>query len=61
LVRRLAHRIPEHRPSHWILLLGADRLDLIEHRVVRGSVVLPVLVVGAAGFLAALRLVRRFA
>jgi hypothetical protein len=61
LVRRVAHRIPEHRRSRWVLLLGADRLDVLEHRVARGwGLVLP-LAVGAAAFLVALRLARRFA
>jgi hypothetical protein len=29
-LRRFAHRIPDHRVSHWLLLLAADRLDVLE-------------------------------
>jgi hypothetical protein len=61
LVRRFAHRIPEHRPSRWILLLGADRLDLLEHRAAHGWVLVPTLAVGAVAFVAAFRLARRLA
>lgn len=32
LVRRVAYRIPEHRARHWALLLGADRIDVLEAR-----------------------------
>lgn len=31
-LRRAAYRIPEHRASRWVLLLAADRLDVLEHR-----------------------------
>jgi hypothetical protein len=34
LVRRIAHRIPDHRVSHWMLLLLADRIDVVESLVV---------------------------
>lgn len=30
VVRRAAHLIPDHRLSHWLLLLVADRLDVIQ-------------------------------
>lgn len=30
VVRRAAHLIPDHRASHWLLLLLADRIDVIE-------------------------------
>jgi hypothetical protein len=30
LIRRVAHRIPEDRVSHWMLLLAADRIDVIQ-------------------------------
>jgi hypothetical protein len=32
LMRRSAYRVPEHRPSHWLLLMLADRVDVAEHR-----------------------------
>jgi len=37
LVRRLAYRIPEHWASHWMLLLGADRVDFWGHRLIKGA------------------------
>lgn len=30
LIRRIAYRIPEHRARHWMLLLTADRIDVME-------------------------------
>jgi len=30
MVRRAAHRIPDHRVAHWMLLLLADRIDAVE-------------------------------
>ena len=34
-LRRAAYRVPEHRPSHWMMLLFADRIDVVEHDVKR--------------------------
>lgn len=36
IMRRRAYRIPEHHARHWMLLLAADRVDVLEGRV--GSV-----------------------
>jgi hypothetical protein len=36
-LRRLGYRIPEHRTTHWLVLLLADRVDVFEDRVRRGS------------------------
>lgn len=33
LMRRLGYRIPEHRTSHWMTLLTADRVDVLEGRL----------------------------
>lgn len=30
-LRAMAYGIPDHRPSHWIALVLADRVDVIEH------------------------------
>lgn len=30
LIRRIAYRIPEQRARHWMLLLTADRIDVME-------------------------------
>jgi hypothetical protein len=46
-VRRAAYRLPEWRALRWVLLLAADRIDVVEHRLARGWIVLPGL--GALG------------
>ncbi len=33
LIRRLAYQIPEHHSRHWMLLLGADRVEVLLRRV----------------------------
>ncbi len=35
VMRRAAYEIPEHHTSHWLVLLLADRVDAMEHRLVR--------------------------
>lgn len=45
MLRKLAYRVPEHRPSRWSLLLAADRIEALGHRA-RGSAWL-VLAMGA--------------
>jgi hypothetical protein len=35
IMRRAAYHIPEHRTSHWLWLLLADRVDAIEHGYAR--------------------------
>lgn len=30
LVRRLAYRVPDYRPKRWLLLVLADRIDVLE-------------------------------
>ena len=32
-IRRFAYRYSEGRAAHWLLLLGADRVDALEHHV----------------------------
>lgn len=58
LVRRAAYRVPEHRPARWALLLAADRVDVLEHRVRSGWWVLPAAAALALGYLAVSRLER---
>jgi len=55
LLRRFAYRIPEHQGRHWLLLMLADRVDVIEHRLGRGKWLL----LGATAF-AGIGLARRF-
>lgn len=31
VVRRLAYRIPDYEPRRWMLLMLADRIDVLEH------------------------------
>jgi hypothetical protein len=50
LLRRAAYRLPDHRASRWALLLGADRVDVLEHRLARAWLVLPALGALALGF-----------
>ena len=35
VIRRAAYEIPEHKPSHWALLMAADRVDVLEHGLTR--------------------------
>lgn len=57
LVRRAAYRIPAHRPGRWLLLRAGDRIDVLEHRLARGWVVLPAAAALAVGYLLASRAV----
>ncbi len=58
LLRRLAYRVPEYRATRWALLLGADRLDVLEHRLRRGWLALPAAAALAAGYWAVSRALR---
>ncbi|HVY49712.1 MAG TPA: hypothetical protein VHB21_27650 [Minicystis sp.] len=41
MLRAAAYRVPEHLARHWLLLLAADRVDVVEHRLGRASKWLP--------------------
>jgi hypothetical protein len=56
LLRRLAYRIPETEARHWMTLLLADRVDVVEHRFRK---LYKLLVVVPAGTAAAVLLVSR--
>ncbi len=56
LVRRAAYRIPAHRPGRWLLLRAGDRIDVLEHRLARGWLVLPAAAALVAGYALASRL-----
>jgi hypothetical protein len=32
-LRRLAYASPDHKARHWLMLLAADRVDALEHRL----------------------------
>jgi hypothetical protein len=49
LLRRAAYEVPAHRPTHWLLLLLADRLDAIESEPVRLIPLTIALAVGGVG------------
>lgn len=55
-IRTAAYRIPEHFTSHWLLLLTADRVDVLEHRAKRYW---PLSLVAGGLFVLALRSRRR--
>lgn len=59
LVRRAAYSVPEHRASRWALLLAADRIDALEHRLVRLGWLVPAAAVLAIGYAAASRALAR--
>lgn len=56
VLRRAAYRIAEHRASHWLLLLFADRVDALEHGARRA---IPISLALAGGGLVGLRIVKR--
>jgi len=33
MMRKAAYRVPEHFTSHWLMLLAADRVDVLEDRL----------------------------
>ena len=52
ILRRVAYRIPDHRFGHWALLLLGDRVDVLEHRLLRAlTVVGPLALLGGAATL----------
>ena len=55
LVRRAAYRLPEHRAGRWALLLVADRIDVLEHRLARGWWLLPAAAALVLGYAAVAR------
>src|SRR5512142_2104755 len=59
LVRRAAYRVPEHRAGRWFLLMLGDRIDVLEHRLRRGWVLLPAAVALVAGYAIVARAARR--
>lgn len=35
VMRKAAYKVPEHFTSHWLILLAADRVDVLEDRLKR--------------------------
>jgi hypothetical protein len=46
LIRKAAYGIPEHHARHWMLLMTADRVDVLEDRV-GGLMAWPLVAMGA--------------
>jgi hypothetical protein len=59
VVRRLAYGVPEHRTARWTLLLAADKLDVLEHRLSGATWLVPAVAACALGYLAVARWRRR--
>lgn len=59
LLRRAAYGVPEHRPARWALLLAADRIDVLEHRLAEGWWVAPAAAALLLGYAATARLGER--
>ncbi len=55
LLRRIAYSTHETRAKHWMTLLLADRVDVLEHRIAKLVKVTALVPVGVAGLVLALR------
>jgi hypothetical protein len=55
LIRRLAYRTPETQVKHWMTLLFADRVDVLEHRVAKLVKITALVPVGIAAVVLAVR------
>lgn len=49
LIRKLAYQAPDYKPRHWMLLMLADRVDVIEHNIVPATLVVGGLALGVFG------------
>jgi hypothetical protein len=58
LVRRLGYSIRETRARHWMTLLLADRIDVLEHRVAKLVKLAAIIPAGVAGVVLTLRFLR---
>ena len=55
LLRRIAYSTHETRARHWMLLLFADRVDVLEHRVAKLVKIAALVPAGAAALVLALK------
>lgn len=58
LLRRIAYRTHETRARHWMLLLAADRVNVLEHRIARLVKVLAIIPAGAAAVVLAAKFLK---
>jgi hypothetical protein len=55
VVRRAAYAMPDYKPRRWMLLMLADRIDVIEHNVAPAMTLLAIGLLGALGVRALVR------
>lgn len=58
LLRRMAYSTRETRARHWMMLLLADRVDVMEHRVARLVKLLALVPAGAAAVVLAVKFLK---
>ena len=55
LIRKAAYRLPDYKARRWMLLLLADRIDVIEHNVRPAALIVGALALGLFGLSAVAR------
>jgi hypothetical protein len=58
LLRRVAYATPETRAKHWMMLLMADRVNVLEHRIARMVKLMALVPAGAAALVLAIKFFR---
>jgi hypothetical protein len=58
LLRRIAYHTHENRARHWMLLLAADRVNVLEHRIAKLVKVIALVPAGAAAVVLAVKFLR---
>jgi hypothetical protein len=58
LLRRIAYKTHETHARHWMLLLAADRVNVLEHRIARLVKIIALVPVGAAAVVLAVRFLK---
>jgi hypothetical protein len=58
LLRRIAYSTHETRARHWMMLLLADRVDVLEHRIARLVKILAIVPAGAAAVVLAVKFLK---
>lgn len=49
VIRKAAYRMPDYKPRRWMMLMLADRIDVIEHNPARLAMVASGIVLGLFG------------
>jgi len=55
LLRRIAYSTHETRARHWMMLLFADRVNVLEHRIAKLVKILAIVPAGAAAVVLAVK------